>query len=215
MDYTIHHADSFPLLECGLQRGETMLTEAHALVAMSAALDVRGVLRGGFVRNVLRNTLSRERGFFQEIAASRGAGRLLMAPQTPGGMEAVTMDGGRGLVIQKNGFVACASGVQVEDAGRGLLRGLFSGTGFPLLRLSGQGVAFVSGWGAVHAIPLGEGEEYAVENSHLAAWSEGMRFTVKRAGRAWFSSMASGEAIVCLFRGPGLLLVQTRSRPRR
>ena len=126
---------------------------------------------------------------------------------------AVILNGGQGLTVRKDGFLACTSGIRVENAVRGMLRGLFSAPGFSLLSLTGEGVAFVCGRGAIHEVTLKEGEDLAVDNGHLAAWTDGMRFTVEKAGRRWIAGPASGEALLCRFRGPGRLLVQTRRKP--
>ncbi len=214
MEYTVRHAEPFPLLECGLQQGEKIVAGSDAVVAMSSALDVRGVSGGGLFRRAV-STLYGKGFFFREITAARGGGRVLLAPDMPGGWTPVTLDEGRGLMVLKDGFLACSSGIRMENAVRGMLRGMFPAPGLPLFRLTGQGVVFVCGRGSVHEITLPEGDDLAVDSGRLAAWTEGMRFTVEKAGRRWVSASASGEDLFCRFRGPGTLLLQTRRRPGR
>ena len=215
MEYAVRHADSFPMLELGLQQGEKIVSKPEAVVAISSALDVRAVLQGGFFKGAVRRALAGESFIFREITAVRGEGRVLLAPDTPGGLAPFTLICGYGLMVRKDGFLACSSGILVENAVRGMLRGLFSSPGFSLLRLTGQGVAFVCGWGAIHEVTLKEGEDLAVDLGHLTAWTEGMRFSVEKAGRRWIAGQAPGEALLCRFRGPGTLLAQTRRRPGR
>ena len=45
-------------------------------------------------------------------------------------------------------------------------------------------------------------KEVIIDNSNLAA---------EKAYAGWFSSIASGESLVCRFRGPGTVLIQTRN----
>jgi uncharacterized protein (TIGR00266 family) len=92
-----------------------------------------------------------------------------------------------------------------------LLKGLFSGEGFFVLRASGMGTLFVSSYGAIHPIELSEGQEFVVDNGHLVAWPETMEYKIQKASSGWISSLTSGEGLVCRFRGPGRVLIQTRN----
>ena len=45
----------------------------------------------------------------------------------------------------------------------------------------------------------------------LVAWPEGMQYTIEKASAGFISSFTSGEGLVCRFRGPGRVLIQTRN----
>ena len=92
-----------------------------------------------------------------------------------------------------------------------MTRGLFSGEGFFVLNIHGKGVVFLSSFGAIHPINLEAGEEVIIDNGHLVAWPDYMKYTVEKASSGWFSSVASGEGLVCRFTGPGTVLIQTRN----
>jgi uncharacterized protein (TIGR00266 family) len=92
-----------------------------------------------------------------------------------------------------------------------LTKGLFSGEGFFVLKASGVGTLFVSSFGAIHPIDLAEGQEIIIDNGHLVAWPEGMNYKIEKASSGWISSITSGEGLVCRFRGPGRVLIQTRN----
>jgi len=38
-----------------------------------------------------------------------------------------------------------------------------------------------------------------------------MNYTIEKATRGWVSSFTSGEGLVCRFKGPGPILIQTRN----
>ena len=38
-----------------------------------------------------------------------------------------------------------------------------------------------------------------------------MNYTIEKASNGWISSFMSGEMLVCRFRGPGTVLIQTRN----
>ena len=79
-----------------------------------------------------------------------------------------------------------------------------------MLNVSGRGTVFLSSFGAIHAINVDPGEELIVDNGHLVAWPDYMQYRIEKASNGWFSSITSGECLVCRFRGPGVVLIQTR-----
>lgn len=211
MKYEILYQDAFPLVRCDLQRGEQIKAESDAMVAMSATLDIRGSMNGGLLGGIARRMLTGESFFFQTIDAARGAGSVLLGHPAPGGIIDVDLDGSYSLRVQKGGFLAATEGIQVDTAMQNLVQGLFSREGFFVVNISGRGTVFLSSYGAIHAIELAEGEEYIVDNGHLVAWPDYMRYSIEKASNGWISSWASGECLVCRFRGPGVVLIQTRN----
>jgi uncharacterized protein (TIGR00266 family) len=208
--YEIIHGEAFPLVRYNLDRGEKLKAESDAMVAMSATIDVTGGAEGGILRGLTR-MLSGEKFFFQYLEAKRGPGEVLLAHAWPGGIMDVELDGTYGLVTQKDGFLAATEGIEVNTTTQSLSRGLFSGEGFFILKISGRGVVFVSSYGAIHTIQVPAGEQVIVDNGHLVAWPDYMRYTVEKASNGWINSWMSGECLVCRFTGPGVILIQTRN----
>lgn len=208
--YEIIHADAFPLIRYNLDYGERLKAESDAMVAMSSTVDVTGGVEGGILRGLGR-MLSGEKFFFQYLTASRGPGQVLLGHAQPGGIMDVVLDGSYNLVVQKDGFLAATDGIEVNTTMQNLSRGLLSGEGFFILKISGRGVVFVSSYGAIHAIELGQGEQCVIDNGHLVAWPDYMQYTIEKASSGWIRSWMSGESLVCRFTGPGMVLIQTRN----
>jgi uncharacterized protein (TIGR00266 family) len=208
--YEIIHGESFPLIRYNLANGEKLKAEADAMVAMSATVDVTGGVEGGFLRGLARK-LAGEKFFFQYLVARRGPGEVLLAHSLPGGILDIDLDGSYGLIVQKGGFLAATEGIEVSTTMQSLSRGLFSGEGFFVIKITGRGTVFVSSYGAIHALDLKDGEQFIVDNGHLVAWPDYMRYTVEKASNGWISSFMSGECLVCRFTGPGPVLIQTRN----
>ena len=199
-------------MSCDLVRGESLKAESDAMVAMSANLDVAGSMgKGGILGGLARKFLTGESFFFQRITAVRGAGNVLLGHSAPGGIVDVELDGSYGLRVQKNGFLASEETVDVGTKMQNLAQGIFSREGFFILNVTGKGVVFLSSFGAIHPIELADGEEVIIDNGHLVAWPDYMHYTIEKASAGWFSSIASGESLVCRFRGPGTVLIQTRN----
>ncbi|HCB92317.1 MAG TPA: TIGR00266 family protein [Selenomonas sp.] len=211
MDYRILYPEAFPIVECSLQRGERIKAESDAMISMSSTIDVEGKMEGGVMGGLARVFGSGESFFFQELIASRGPGKVLFGHALPGGIMDVELDGSYGLRVQKNGFLAATQNIQVDTKMQNLMQGLFSGEGFFILKISGKGTVFVSSLGVIHPINLESGEEVIIDNGHLVAWPDYMEYTIEKASKGWLSSLTSGEGLVCRFRGPGVVLIQTRN----
>ena len=211
LKYEILYPEAFPIVECHLERGETIKAESDAMIAMSPTIDVEGKMDGGLLRGLARKFLSGESLFFQELVARRGAGKVLFGHSQIGGILDVELDGSYGLMIQKDGFLASTQGIQIDTEMQNLSRGLLSGEGFFILNARGRGTLFVASYGVIHPINLDEGEEVIIDNGHLVAWPDYMNYKIERASNGWISSLTSGEGLVCRFRGPGIVLIQTRN----
>lgn len=211
MKYEILYPEAFPVVKFNLQRGEKIKAESDAMIAMSATIDVEGKMEGGILGGLARKFLSGESMFFQELIARRGAGEVIIGHQLPGGILDVELDGSYGLTVQKDGFLASTEGVQVETKTQNLAQGFLSGEGFFVLNVRGRGIVFVSSYGVIHPINLDDGEEYIVDNGHLVAWTDYTQYKIEKASSGWISSFTSGEGLVCRFRGPGIVLIQTRN----
>ena len=211
LKYEILYPEAFPIVECYLERGESIKAESDAMIAMSPTIDVEGKMDGGILRGLARKFLSGESLFFQELVARRGAGKVLFGHSQVGGIMDVELDGSYGLTIQKNGFLASTQGIDVDTTVQNLARGILSGEGFFVLNARGRGTIFVSSYGVIHPINLDNGEEVIIDNGHLVAWPDYMNYKIERASSGWISSFTSGEGVVCRFKGPGVVLIQTRN----
>ncbi len=211
MKYEILYQDAFPLVKCDLQRGEKIKAESDAMVAMSDTMEVNGAMNGGIIGGLARRMLTGESFFFQTIDAVRGDGSVLLGHPAPGGIIDVELDGSYSLRVQKTGFLAATDSIQVDTTMQNLAQGLFSREGFFVVKISGRGTVFLSSYGAIHAINLADNEEYIVDNGHLVAWPDYMNYKIEKASNGWISSFMSGECLVCRFRGPGVVLIQTRN----
>jgi uncharacterized protein (TIGR00266 family) len=210
LTFRVYYRGAFALLEVHLQAKQTIKAQSDAMVAMDPTIDVEGKLEGGLLGGLGR-MLSGESFFFQTLKATRGAGIALLAPAQPGDLLPIHLDGSQSYILQKDGFLAASEGVQISTAAQNLARGLFSGEGFFVLKAHGRGMLFAESYGAIHALEVPAGEEMIVDNGHLVAWPEGMHYSLEKASSGWISSFTSGEGLVCRFRGPGTVYIQSRN----
>ncbi len=213
LDYEILYPGAYALARVDLPRGRRLKAQSDAMVAMAPTIDVEGRMEGGLLGGLGR-LMSGESFFLQTLTASRGPGAVFLAPASPGDVAALDIHPGEGLVIQKDGFLACSEEVQVSTQVQNLARGLFSQEGFFILKAEGRGLVFLEAYGAVHEFNLQPGQQKIVDNGHMVAWSQSMRYELEMGNPGFIAAFTSGEKIVCRFFGPGRLLVQTR-QPRQ
>ena len=118
------------------------------------------------------------------------------------------MTGGT-LLVQSGSYLASSGDIRVDTKWGGA-RSFFSGEGLFLLKVTGSGSLFLSSYGAIHEINVGQGERYMVDTSHIVAFEDGMGYEVRRAGN-WKSTIFGGEGLVVELTGPGKAYIQTRS----
>ena len=211
MKYEILYPEAFPIIKFGLERGERIKAESDAMISMSGTIDIKGKMEGGLLQGLARKFLAGESFFFQELIAARGKGEVILGHYLPGGIIDVALNGDYNLIVQKDGYLASTSDIQVNTKLQNLSKGLLSGEGFFVLKLSGRGTAFLSSYGVIHPINLENGEEVLIDNGHLVAWPDYMSYSIEQAASGWLPSITSGEGFVCRFRGPGTVLIQTRN----
>lgn len=211
MKSEILYPGAFPMARIELAAGETVKAESGAMVACSPTVDVESKMEGGFLGALSRRMLSGEKFFFQTLRASRGAGEVLLAPTVPGDIVVLELDGVNEYLVQKDGFLAGAEGVTIESKMQSLSRGLLGGEGFFILRMSGTGALILNSFGAIHKVELKPDQEYIVDNSHLVAWTATTSYNIEKAAAGWIASFTSGEGLVCRFRGPGVVYIQSRN----
>ncbi|MDR1314604.1 MAG: TIGR00266 family protein [Deltaproteobacteria bacterium] len=209
--YEILYGEAFPMLLYRLDHGETFKAESGAMVAMDANLELSAKMEGGLMQGLARKFLSNEKAFFQLVSAPNGPGEALFSPSYPGGIFPVQLDGNIRLRIQKDGFLAGTSGVTVETISQGFAKGLFSKEGFFILRATGQGLLFLSSYGAIHPLQIPAGKRFNIDNGHLVAWNDELGYEIRKSSKSIVSSLTSGEGLVCSFAGPGTVYIQTRN----
>jgi uncharacterized protein (TIGR00266 family) len=207
MEYDILHKPSYALARVKLNQREQLQAETGAMVSMSDSIKMDTSTRGGIFGGLRRSVLGGE-SFFVNTFTAEQAGEVTIAPALPGDIEALELQG-ETLLVQSGSFLAATMNIEVDSQWGGA-RSFFSKEGLFLLRCSGRGLLFVSSYGAIHRIDLGRGERYTVDNGHMVAFDDSVRYEVGRSG-GWKTTLLGGEGLVCKLEGPGRFYMQTRS----
>ena len=213
MKFNITNPGAFSTLQVILEPGESVKAESGAMITMSDTLDVDSSMEKGLFGSLSRKLLTGESMFFQTITAARGAGEVVMASAYPGDIQIIVLDGSEEYILQKDGFLAAEQSIEVTTKAQNLTKGLFSGEGFFVMRVSGKGLLAISSYGGIQKISLAPGETRIIDNNHLVAWSANTSYKIEKASKGWVSSFTSGEGLICRVRGPGDVYIQTRNSP--
>ena len=193
---------------CDLQPGETMVTERGSMCWMSPNMKME-TSAGGFGR-ALGRMFAGESIFLNRYTAQGGAGTIAFASSFPGTITPFVISPGHGLIVQKSGFLAAETGVDLSVFfQRKLGAGLFGGEGFIMQRLSGNGTAFVEFDGHVVCYDLGPTDSIIVDTGYLAAMAESCTMdivTVPGVKNALFGGEGLFNTVVT---GPGRVYLQS------
>lgn len=211
MRYEILHPGAFAMVKATLNSGETIKAESDAMVSMSANVKISSKMEGGILGGLGRMLLSDESAFFQTLTAQGGEGEVLLAPAAPGDVTSFNLDGHTTLCMQGGAFLAAEESAVIETKMQNLATGLFSGAGLFVVKATGKGNVFLNAFGSLKRYDLAPGQEWVVDTGHLVAWDNAMNYNITKASDGWIDSMTSGEGLVCRFRGPGFVIIQSRN----
>lgn len=197
-----------PIVTCGLQAGEQMITEKGSMAWMSPNMKMETVATGG-AKKALGRMFSGD-SFFQNIyTAERGPGMITFASSFPGKIVPVNVSD-VDIIAQKSAFLAAEKTVQLSIHFRKkLTSGLFGGEGFIMQRLSGSGMAFLEIDGDVVEYQLQDGQSIVVDTGHLAYMSATCQMevvSVKGAKNILFGGEGLFNTVIY---GPGKVALQT------
>jgi uncharacterized protein (TIGR00266 family) len=204
----INFSPAFAMATVHLDPGESINTEAGAMMAMSPTVDIATSTRGGVLKGLRRSVLGGESFFMNTFTATGSDAHVVVAPALPGDIITWPLTGNT-IYLQSGSYLASPESIDVDSKWGGA-KTFFSKEGLFMLKCSGSGDLVVSSYGAIQAIDLAAGQSYTVDTGHMVGWEEGVSYEVKKAG-SWKSTMLGGEGLVVKLTGPGRVYIQTRS----
>lgn len=208
MKFTIEHAPVYATLRVDMQQGEQFRAESGAMVSMSPSVELEATTSGKGLMGTLKAAVGGESIFATLYTATQGAGELVLAPGAPGDIVQLEL---RNETWFSQGGAYLAGDPSLTLGTQGSIKALISGEGLFLSKISGTGPLFLTSFGAIYSRDLAIGERYIVDTGHIVAFPSSVTYTVRKAARGLFSTLASGEGLVCEFMGPGRLYMQTRN----
>ena len=142
MKYEIQ-GGNFPVVICNLEANETMISEGGGMSWMSPNMEMKTTSNGG-IGKMLGRMVTREKMFQNKYTALGGPGMIAFGSSLPGEIMALEIGPDKEYVAQKASFLASTEGVQLSTFFQKKIgSGVFSGEGFIMQKLTGNGTAFV------------------------------------------------------------------------
>lgn len=206
MQYEIK-GGSFPVVECQLGNGESMVTESGSMIWMSPniAMDTSG----GGLGKMFSKAFSGE-SLFQNIYRANGDGFIAFGSSFPGCIVPIEVGPGREFVLQKRAFLASEQGVDLSIFfNQKLSSGVFSGEGFIMQKVSGHGICFAEVDGDLERKTLGPGEQLIVDTGNVAGFDASVKMEIRMV-KGLKNKFLGGEGLFnTVLTGPGEVWLQT------
>lgn len=201
--------EPMPVVICDLSAGESMITERGSMVWMSPNMNMT-TNAGGGLGKAFGRMLAGESMFQNVYTAQGGPGMIAFASSFPGSIRAVEISPSRPVVVQKAGFLASESGVELSIFfQKKMSSGLFGGEGFIMQRLSGSGTAFLEIDGSAVEYELAPGQSLVVDTGNLAMMDATCSIEIQ-AVKGVKNMLFGGEGLFnTVVTGPGKVILQT------
>ncbi|MEZ4461358.1 MAG: TIGR00266 family protein [bacterium] len=219
MHHQISHEPAFSMLRVDLDPGDIFVSEAGAMAAKSThvQMDAKLTVRpnAGFVTTLgamfaafIRKALGGE-SFFVTHYTTNAPGTVWITPTMSGSIVHRRLEPGQRLTLSAGAYVASSGDIDVIVKYAGL-RGILAKEGAFFLEILGNGGdIWFNSYGGVDAIDVNG--TYIVDNGHIVGWEGALTFDIKSAGGGLIGMVASGEGMVCEFKGQGRVYIQSRN----
>ena len=180
-----------------------------ALTTILGYSAMSGIIGGGGLGKMFSRAFSGE-NLFQNIYTARGSGMITFGSSFPGRIVPLEIGPGREMILQKKAFLAAEAGVSLSiHFNKKLGSGLFSGEGFIMQRLSGQGVAFAEIDGELVEYQLEAGQQLVVDTGNVAGFEPTVSMNIQQVP-GLKNMVFGGEGVFnTLLTGPGKVWLQT------
>ena len=178
-----------PAVKCILKPGEAMYTQSGGMMMYTGDINYSTGLRGGVV---------------------------IFSTTIPGTIQCLKLEKGSSMICQKTAFLCAEEQIMADVVFTKRLRaGLFSGEGFVLQKIYGEGRVFleIAGDSIIH--DLKEGEVLYCNSGNVVAFQDSVDFNitlVKRMSTLLFGG--EGNFLVKLT-GPGKVILQTQNQMQK
>lgn len=208
---------TMPVLEIGLEAGETVVAEPGELAWMTPNVQMHTTTQtagaSGFF-GALTRAFAGGGLFMTEFSSPGGQGAVAFAAKVPGAIVEIDVQPGRTFMIHRHGFM-CATAGATLGAGfqRSLGAGIFGGEGFVLQRLSGPCKAWVALGGENITYDLQPGEALRVHPGHVGMFEDSVTFDIAAVSGIRNALFGGDGFFFAQLTGPGRIRLQSLTVP--
>ena len=190
-----------------LEAGEKFVSEAGAMYRASPNMEIAVESRKkkdegmwGALKSGIKAMFAGESFFLSTYTPNDGqVGEVGLAPTHQGEVRSVKV-GPEVWICSGGSYLGSSGGITLDTQYQGLSKGMFSKEGLVFVQASGEGDLLVNGFGRISSVDVSGG--ITIDNGHLIAFTEGLEYSISKAGGGWISSMMSGESIIAILYPP-------------
>lgn len=217
MNYDLKGDVPFPIAEIHLGDGDKVQIENGSMIYFNSQVSLDGHLNSngktgfkGLMSALGRGITSGESIFITTASSSADGGEIAIAPGNPGVIKELEANDKQQWRLNTGAFLASDESVNYNMIRQKTSAALFGDTGgFFIMETRGTGTLLVSAYGDLIPLDLNDVNDYAVDNDHVAAWSQTLDYNIEAA--SGFIGFKTGEGLVNHFSGTGRVYVQTRN----
>ncbi len=213
MEYEII-GGSFPIVECTLKAGESMITQSGSMSWMDPTITMETSSNGG-IEKVIGRLFTREKLFQNIYTSQKDGSKVAFGTTVPGSILAIKLQQGQSLICQKSAFLASYGNIELSTFfNKKIGVGIFGGEGFIMQKLSGEGIVFIEIDGSYKEFNLAEGQQLILSTGYLVSMDETCSIDVQTV-KGLKNIILGGEGIFnTVVTGPGKVVTQTMPLPR-
>ncbi len=208
MEYEII-GGSFPVVECSLKSGQSMITQSGSMAYMDPTFTMETSSNGG-IKKVIGRLFTNEKLFQNIYTATTDGSKIAFGTCVPGTIIAVKLEAGKSLICQKSSFLASYGDVELSTFfNKKIGVGLFGGEGFIMQKITGSGIVFIEIDGSRKEFDLVAGQQLILSTGYLVSMDETCSIEVQTV-KGLKNIFLGGEGLFnTVITGPGKVVVQT------
>lgn len=201
--------EPMPVAICKLDVNETIVTESGAMSWMTNNIKME-TTSGGGLGKMFGRALSGESVFLNKYTAQGANQEIALASGLPGCIRPYEITPGKSIVVQKGGFLAGTSEIDLSiHYKKKLGASLFGGEGIIMQKISGTGTALIEIDGYAVDYDLTAGEQLIVDTGYVVVMDDTVTMDVVTVPGVK-NMLFGGEGIFnTVVSGPGRVTVQT------
>ena len=205
------------MLEVQLQPGQLAISQGGELSRMTPTVSMTtqtSGVGGSGLAGVLNRAVSGATIFMSQFTARGDVGVVALAAKMPGRIKAIDVDENREFMVSRHDFLAATDGVAFKLGFQQKLgAGIFSGNGFILLHIAGEGTAWIELSGELVTYELGAGESTLVHPGHMGLFEPGVQLDIQMVKGIKDMLFGADTIFFAKLTGPGTVYLQTMTVP--
>jgi uncharacterized protein (TIGR00266 family) len=208
---------TMPVLEVQLQSGQSVISQGGELSWMSPTIQMTTQTSGAGgsgVLGVLKRAVAGGTIFMSQYTGGGEAGTVAFATKLPGNIMPVKIDTQNEYMVSRHGYLASTDGVTLNLGFQQKLGvGVFSGNGFILQRIAGNGTAWIELSGEIVTYELGAGESMLVHPGHIGLFEAKVALDIQMVKGIKNMFFGAESLFLAKLTGPGKVHLQTMTLP--